>query len=177
MEFQKTFSYVCSQSWSHCLVLFVSEYFRILYLGVLQRDLFHSAEQSGEGRIGNLSQNFIMIVCLLCSHWGFPVQEQCSIRQEVELSYLLLNEYLKYCVQHFQMKKKRAQNVIIITSWMYLHANAYTQMVPILSEKKALTHSCCYLSCEGSCVNCCLFSYWYAKHSVYNSEHCGQQWK
>lgn len=31
-----------------------------------------------EGWLGNLSQNFIMIVYLLCSNQGFPVQEQNS---------------------------------------------------------------------------------------------------
>lgn len=70
--------YSKKKSWGHSLLLFVSEYFCILYLRVFQRDLFCSAAQPDEGWLGNMSQNFITIVYLLCSNQGFPVQEQCS---------------------------------------------------------------------------------------------------
>lgn len=77
-EKKKSCLYSKKKSRGHSLLPFVSEYFCILCLGVFQRDLFCSAAQPDEGCLGNLSQNFIMTVYLLCSNQGFPVQEQCS---------------------------------------------------------------------------------------------------
>lgn len=64
------------------------------------------------------------------------------IRQGGELSYHLFNELLKYCIQQFQ-SNKLSQNVIIVMSWMYLHANEYTWMALLIRKTKALNHSCC----------------------------------